>query len=241
MEGPTPVSSLLHAATMVTAGVFLILRCSFLFEFSNIVLFFVVIIGGVTALFSSIIGVFQYDMKKIIAYSTCSQLGYMFFSCGLSNYHIAIFHLFNHAFFKALLFLSAGSVIHALMDEQDMRKMGSLINFLPFTYIAFFIGSLAIMGFPFLTGFYSKDLLLELVFCRFYLDSSFIYFLGVVSAFFTSVYSIRLLLFVFFNYMISFRSFVFSSDSYPLMSFSMFFLSLLSIFVGYFFHDIAVG
>ena len=180
-------------------------------------------------------------MKKIIAYSTCSQLGYMFFSCGLSNYHIAIFHLFNHAFFKALLFLSAGSVIHALMDEQDMRKMGSLVNFLPFTYIAFFIGSLAIMGFPFLTGFYSKDLLLELVFCRFYIDASFTYFLGCLAAFFTSVYSIRLVLFVFFNHMISFKSFIFSSESYPPMTISMFSLSLLSIFIGYIFHDFAVG
>jgi proton-translocating NADH-quinone oxidoreductase chain L len=158
MEGPTPVSSLLHAATMVTAGVFLLLRASPIFEYAPFILTFVLIIGGFTTFFSAIIGVFQYDIKKIIAYSTCSQLGYMFFSCGLSNYQVAIFHLFNHAFFKALLFLSAGSIIHAMFDEQDMRRMGGLLNFLPFTYFAIFIGSLAIMGFPFLTGFYSKDL-----------------------------------------------------------------------------------
>src|SRR5690606_3154534 len=123
MEGPTPVSSLLHAATMVTAGVFLLLRCSTMFESSAIILLFVVFIGGVTAFFSSTVAVFHYDIKKVIAYSTCSQLGYMFFSCGLSDHATAAFHVFNHAFFKALLFLGAGSVIRALLDEQDMRKM----------------------------------------------------------------------------------------------------------------------
>jgi proton-translocating NADH-quinone oxidoreductase chain L len=167
MEGPTPVSSLLHAATMVTAGVFLLIRSSFFFEFSNSILILVALIGGFTAFFSAIIGVFQFDVKKIIAYSTCSQLGYMFFSCGLSNYQIAIFHLVNHAFFKALLFLSAGAIIHAVFDEQDMRRLGGLVKLLPFTYFAVFVGSLAIMGFPFLTGFYSKDLILELAYSRY--------------------------------------------------------------------------
>jgi len=127
MEGPTPVSALLHAATMVTAGVFLVIRTSFLFEYSNNILVLLCIFGSITAIFSGMVASFQYDMKKIIAYSTCSQLGYMFFSCGLSNYHVAFFHLFNHAFFKALLFLSAGALIHALFDEQDIRRMGKLL------------------------------------------------------------------------------------------------------------------
>jgi NADH:ubiquinone oxidoreductase subunit 5 (subunit L)/multisubunit Na+/H+ antiporter MnhA subunit len=126
MEGPTPVSALLHAATMVTAGVFLILRTSFVFEYCDNILFLLIIFGGFTAFFAGIVAIFQYDIKKIIAYSTCSQLGYMFFTCGLSNYSLAFFHLFNHAFFKALLFLSAGSLIHALFDEQDIRKMGNM-------------------------------------------------------------------------------------------------------------------
>jgi len=200
MEGPTPVSSLLHAATMVTAGVFLIIRCSIIFEYSESILILLIIFGGVTSIFAGIIAICVYDLKKIIAYSTCSQLGYMFFSCGLSNYYIAFFHLFNHAFFKALLFLSAGSLIHAFFDEQDMRRMGQLENSLPFTYICFIIGSLAIMGFPFLTGFYSKDLILEFAYSRFIIDSNFIYFLGITSAIFTSIYSIRLIFLVFSSY-----------------------------------------
>ena len=241
MEGPTPVSSLLHAATMVTAGVFLIIRCSPIFEYSALVLNLIVIIGGFTAFFSAIIGVFQYDVKKIIAYSTCSQLGYMFFSCGLSGYQVAIFHLVNHAFFKALLFLSAGSIIHSLNDEQDMRRMGGLLNFLPFTYLMIFIGSFSIMGFPFLTGFYSKDLLLELAFVRFVVNGNFIYFLGIASAMFTAIYSIRMIIFVFFFKSNSFRVFFTSNESTIFMSFSMFFLSIFSIFIGYFFSDIMVG
>ena len=241
MEGPTPVSSLLHAATMVTAGVFLILRTSPFFEYSDTVLVFVTIIGGFTAFFSAIIGVFQYDIKKVIAYSTCSQLGYMFFSCGLSNYHIAIFHLFNHAFFKALLFLSAGSIIHALFDEQDMRRMGGLVNFLPLTYFFIFLGSMAIMGFPFLTGFYSKDLLLELAFTRYHIHASFIHFLGISSAFFTAVYSTRLILYVFFFKTNMFKSFFGYHESTGFMLFSMVVLSFCSMFVGYIFSDLTVG
>jgi len=161
MEGPTPVSALIHAATMVTAGVFLLARCSFLFEFSPLVLNFIMLIGASTAFFASTTGLFQNDIKKVIAYSTCSQLGYMIFACGLSSYEVGIFHLSNHAFFKALLFLGAGSIIHAVSDEQDMRKMGGLKNLLPFSYSIMLIGSLALVGFPFLTGFYSKDLILE--------------------------------------------------------------------------------
>ena len=161
MEGPTPVSALIHAATLVTAGVFLVIRCSILFENSNI-LFVVALFGALTAFFASTVGLVQNDLKRVIAYSTCSQLGYMVFSAGLSNYSIAFFHLANHALFKALLFLSAGCVIHGLSDEQDLRKMGGLIRFLPTSYAMILIGSLALVGFPFLTGFYSKDVILEI-------------------------------------------------------------------------------
>jgi len=248
MEGPTPVSSLLHAATMVTAGVFLIIRCSIIFEYSESILILLIIFGGVTSIFAGIIAICVYDLKKIIAYSTCSQLGYMFFSCGLSNYYIAFFHLFNHAFFKALLFLSAGSLIHAFFDEQDMRRMGQLENSLPFTYICFIIGSLAIMGFPFLTGFYSKDLILEFAYSRFIIDSNFIYFLGITSAIFTSIYSIRLIFLVFSSYKESsgfYTIYKFLSNhevEAPWQMFiSMFVLAISSIFIGFIFSDIFLG
>lgn len=157
MEGPTPVSALIHAATMVTAGVFLIIRCSYIFEYASYVMFVVSFIGALTAFFGSTVACFQTDLKKIIAYSTCSQLGYMILACGFSLYSTALFHFFNHAFFKALLFLSAGSVIHALSGEQDILNMGGLDNYLPFTAQMFLIGSVALASFPFLSGFYSKD------------------------------------------------------------------------------------
>jgi NADH-ubiquinone oxidoreductase chain 5 len=197
MEGPTPVSALIHAATMVTAGIFLIARCSFLFEFSPIVLTFIVIIGSSTAFAAATIGLFQNDMKKVIAYSTCSQLGYMIFACGLSSYDVGLFHLSNHAFFKALLFLSAGSIIHAVSDEQDMRKMGGLQRLLPFSYAMIFIGSAALIGFPFLTGFYSKDAILELAYAKYTVFGHYAYFLGSFAAFCTAFYSMRLLNLVF--------------------------------------------
>ena len=193
MEGPTPVSALIHAATMVTAGVFLIARCSPIFEFAPHVLSIITIIGGITAFFAATTGLLQNDLKKVIAYSTCSQLGYMIFACGVSNYAVAIFHLANHAFFKALLFLGAGSVIHGVSDEQDMRKMGGLRRLLPFTYAMMLIGSLALMGFPFLTGFYSKDVILEVAFGKYTIASHFAYWLGCFAAFCTAFYSIRLL------------------------------------------------
>lgn len=169
MEGPTPVSALIHAATMVTAGVFLIIRSGPFFEGSPLALTIITIVGALTAFFAATVGVVQNDLKKVVAYSTCSQLGYMVMICGLSNYSVSLFHLMNHAFFKALLFLSAGSVIHAVRDEQDMRKMGGLIHSLPFTYVMIFIGSLSLMGFPYLTGFYSKDLILELIYEKYYI------------------------------------------------------------------------
>jgi len=173
MEGPTPVSALIHAATMVTAGVFLIIRCSPIFEFIPNILIVITFIGSLTAFFGATVGMLQNDIKKIIAYSTCSQLGYMILSCGLSNYYGSLFHLVNHAFFKALLFLSAGAIIHALSDEQSIRKMGNLVYILPFIYNCFLIGSLALCGFPFLSGFYSKDFILEAAFIKYSINSNF--------------------------------------------------------------------
>jgi NADH-ubiquinone oxidoreductase chain 5 len=175
MEGPTPVSALIHAATMVTAGVFIIIRCSPIMEYAPDILILIVFVGALTAFFAATTGLFQNDLKKVIAYSTCSQLGYMVFACGLSNYSVGMFHLVNHAYFKALLFLAAGSVIHALSDEQDMRKMGGLIKLLPYTYVMMLIGSLSLMGFPFLTGFYSKDVILELTYSKYTFTSGFAY------------------------------------------------------------------
>jgi len=175
MEGPTPVSALIHAATMVTAGVFLIIRCSPLFECVPSVLLFVTFIGAATAFMAATAGLLQNDLKKVIAYSTCSQLGYMVFACGLSSYSVSLFHLSNHAFFKALLFLSAGAVIHSLSSEQDLRRFGGLLQLLPLTYVMFLIGSLALMGFPFLTGFYSKDLILEIAASTITLPGTFAY------------------------------------------------------------------
>lgn len=161
MEGPTPVSALIHAATMVTAGIFLLLRITILLQYNSNCLMILIFLGGLTAFTAATIGLFQNDIKKIIAYSTCSQLGYMMFSCGLNNYAGSLFHLMNHAFFKALLFLSAGAIIHSMLDLQDMRKMGMLVKFLPYSYIMILIGSLALMGVPFLSGFYSKEFLIE--------------------------------------------------------------------------------
>jgi len=164
MEGPTPVSALIHAATMVTAGVFLIIRMSPFFENTPTVLLFIILLGSLTAFFTSTIGLTQNDLKKVIAYSTCSQLGYMVMICGFSQYDCGLFHLVNHGFFKALLFLSAGSIIHALTDEQDFRKMGAMNLITPFSYSCIVIGSVSLMGLPFLTGFYSKDLIIELIY-----------------------------------------------------------------------------
>jgi len=166
MEGPSPVSALIHAATMVTAGVFLLIRTSPLLEYSGNVLVVMTILGAVTALFSATVGMVQNDIKRVIAYSTCSQLGYMVMIAGLTQFNISLFHLYNHAMFKALLFLSAGSIIHALSNEQDMRKFGGLTQRLPFLYVVMTIASLALMGIPFLTGFYSKDVILEAAFVK---------------------------------------------------------------------------
>ena len=242
MEGPTPVSALIHAATMVTAGVFLIARCSFLFEYSLFALNIIVFIGSLTAFFASTTGVFQNDIKKVIAYSTCSQLGYMVFACGLSSYEVGIFHLFNHAFFKALLFLGAGSIIHAVSNEQDMRKMGGLKNLLPFSYAITVIGSLALIGFPFLSGFYSKDTILEISFSKYTLLSHFSFYLGSLAAFFTAFYSTRLIFLVFLGNSNGNKiSIINSHEGSWRMTFPLFLLALLSIFIGFFTRDLFIG
>ena len=242
MEGPTPVSALIHAATMVTAGVFVIIRCSPIMEYAPNVLVIITFIGALTAFFAATTGMFQNDLKKVIAYSTCSQLGYMVFACGLSNYSVGFFHLINHAYFKALLFLSAGSIIHAMSDEQDMRKMGGLVNILPFTYVMIMIGSLSLMGFPFLTGFYSKDVILELTFAKYTFTSSFAYWLGLISAFFTSFYSFRLVYLTFWTKTNSYKKIISNAhDSSFFMAFPLFILSLGSIFIGYITKDMFLG
>ena len=197
MEGPTPVSALIHAATMVTAGVFLVARCSPLFELAPTALMVVTIVGALTAFFAATVGMVQNDIKRVIAYSTCSQLGYMFFACGVSAYAAGVFHLMTHAFFKALLFLGAGSVIHALSDEQDMRKMGGVWKLIPTTYAFMWIGSLALAGIPPFAGFYSKDIVLESAFASHTSWGLFAYAMGVTAAFLTAFYSGRLLFMTF--------------------------------------------
>lgn len=242
MEGPTPVSALIHAATMVTAGVFLLLRSSPLLEMSNQALFFITIIGALTAFFAASVAVVQNDLKKVIAYSTASQLGYMVFACGLSNYSVSLFHLVNHGFFKALLFLSAGSIIHALADEQDLRKMGALVKYLPYTYSMIVIGSLSLMGFPFLTGFYSKDLILEVAYAQYSCSGTFAHWLGTLSAFLTAFYSFRLIYLSFIGNTNAFKQSFYHVHEGPLvMAIPLGILAIGSIFVGYIFKDAFVG
>ena len=199
MEGPTPVSALIHAATMVTAGVFMVARCSPLFEFAPAALEVVCIVGASTAFFAATVGMSQFDIKRVIAYSTCSQLGYMFFALGVGAYGAAIFHLFTHAFFKALLFLGSGSVIHASSDEQDMRNMGGLRKKIPVTFWMMTIGTLALTGFPFLAGYYSKDMIIEAAFAAHSGVGGYAFAMGVVAALMTSFYSWRLVFMTFFG------------------------------------------
>lgn len=239
---PTPVSALIHAATMVTAGVFLIIRFSPLLEYDTTSLVAITIVGAMTAFFAATVGLVQNDIKKVIAYSTCSQLGYMLFACGISNYSTGLFHLMNHAFFKALLFLSAGCVIHAMVDEQDMRKLGGLIKSLPFTYSLMLIGSLSLMGFPFLTGFYSKDAILELAYASYTTHGTFAHWLGTISAFFTAFYSTRLIYLTFVSNTNAPQHAFKSSHENPLqMSIPLVILALGSIFWGYIFRDAFIG
>ncbi|MDQ5928799.1 MAG: NADH-ubiquinone oxidoreductase chain 5 [Bacteroidota bacterium] len=242
MEGPTPVSALIHAATMVTAGVFLVIRCSYIFEYSSIGLSFVTLIGAITAFFAATTGLFQNDIKKVIAYSTCSQLGYMVFACGLSSYDVGIFHLSNHAFFKALLFLGAGSIIHAMSDEQDMRKMGGLKNLLPFTYSIMLIGSLALIGFPFLAGFYSKDVILEVSASTYTIMGQFSFILGILAAFCTAFYSTRLLYLVFLSNPNGNKNIILNvHEGSWRMTLPLFLLSILSVIIGYLSKDMFIG
>jgi len=197
MEGPTPVSALIHAATMVTAGVFMVARLSPLFEYAPTALAVVCVIGGTTAIFAASVGMAQNDIKRVIAYSTCSQLGYMFFAAGVSAYSAAIFHLMTHAFFKALLFLGAGSVIHAMSGEQDMRKMGGIWRLVPITYALMWIGSLALAGIPFFAGYYSKDMILEAAWASGTGVGLYSFSLGIFAAFLTAFYSWRLIFLTF--------------------------------------------
>ena len=242
MEGPTPVSALIHAATMVTAGVFLVVRCSPIFEYSPFVLNIIVLVGATTAFFAGTIGLVQNDIKRVIAYSTCSQLGYMFFAAGLGAYHIAIFHLFTHAFFKALLFLGAGSVIHAFNDEQDMRHMGGVWKKIPYTYSLMIIGTLALTGFPFLSGFFSKDAIIETAYSSTSFFAGYAVTIGVLTAFMTSLYSWRLIFMTFhgtFNNKNISLSKVHESPAVMLMP--LLFLALGAIFAGYAFKDYFIG
>ena len=193
MEGPTPVSALIHAATMVTAGVFLVVRCSPIFEYSQTALNIVAIVGMSTAIFAASVALVQNDIKKIIAYSTCSQLGYMFFAAGIGAYHVAIFHLFTHAFFKALLFLGSGCVIHSFNEEQDISLMGGVWKKIPYTYILMLIGTLALTGFPFLSGYYSKDAIIEFAYIKGNLIGYSAATVGIFTALLTSIYSWRLI------------------------------------------------
>ena len=242
MEGPTPVSALIHAATMVTAGVFLITRSSPLFEYTPTILKVITVLGACTAFFAATVGLLQNDLKRVIAYSTCSQLGYMVFACGLSNYSVGVFHLVNHAFFKALLFLGAGSVIHAVADEQDMRKMGGLKSLVPFTYSMMVIGSLALIGFPFLTGFYSKDVILEVAYGKYTNEGHFSYVLGSVGAFLTAFYSTRLLYLTFLSKPNGFKSVISSAyDSSYQICIALGILSIPSMFIGFYTKDMIIG
>ncbi len=242
MEGPTPVSALIHAATMVTAGVFLVVRCSPIFEYSETALIFVAIIGMLTAFFAASVAIVQNDIKRIIAYSTCSQLGYMFFATGVGAYHVAIFHLFTHAFFKALLFLGSGSVIHSLNEEQDIRNMGGIWKKMPLTWVAMVIGTLALTGFPFLSGYYSKDAIIEFA----YLKNTNIGYIaaavGIITAFLTAIYSWRLIFKTFhgkYNNKNLQKSEV--HDSGLIITFPLLILVLGSIFVGFIFRDFLIG
>jgi len=193
MEGPTPVSALIHAATMVTAGVYLLIRSSPIFEYSSTLLLLCLWLGAITTVFSSLVGLFQQDIKKVIAYSTMSQLGMMVIAIGLSSYNIALFHLINHAFYKGLLFLGAGAVIHAVGDKQDLRKYGGLLHYLPLTYSVILIASLSLVAFPFMTGFYSKDFILESAFGQYFFSGMSVYIIAVIGAIFTTLYSVKVL------------------------------------------------
>jgi NADH-ubiquinone oxidoreductase chain 5 len=242
MEGPTPVSALIHAATLVTAGVFLLIRCSSLFESTDTTLTVVTLVGSITSLFAATIGLVQNDLKRVIAFSTCSQLGYMVFAIGLSNYSVALFHLANHAVFKALLFLSSGCIIHGMNDEQDLRRFGGIITLFPISYIMILIGSLALVGFPFLTGFYSKDVILELAASKHTSTSNIAHTLGCLAAFCTAFYSFRLAFLTFTNRSNSSRIVVLSGHEGSIkLTLPLMVLGAGSLIVGYINKDLVIG
>lgn len=242
MEGPTPVSALIHAATMVTAGVYLLMRSSPLIEYSSTVLLLCLWLGAITTVFSSLVGFFQQDIKKVIAYSTMSQLGMMVIAVGLSSYNIALFHLVNHAFYKGLLFLGAGAVIHAMADNQDFRKYGGLISFLPLSYSVILIASLSLVAFPFMTGFYSKDFILESAYGQYCFSSITVYIIAVIGAIFTTLYSVKVLYLTFLTNpngpLINYKH---AHESDIFMSLPLVILALFSIFFGFITKDIFIG
>jgi len=242
MEAPTPVSALLHAATLVTAGIYLLIRVSPILEYSSTALLVITIIGSSTAFFAATAGLVQNDLKRIIAFSTISQLGYMMLAIGLSQYNAALLHTVNHAFFKALLFLGAGAVIHSFGDQQDVRKMGGLIKFLPFTYSVMLVGSLSLLATPFLTGFYSKDLILELAFGKYSFSGLYAYILGTITAGITAFYSFRLISLVFLGTVNGNKtSYLNSHESNLAVIIPLITLAVFSIFFGYIFSDLFVG
>ena len=242
MEGPTPVSALIHAATMVTAGVFLVVRCSPIYEYSELALSIITIIGMVTALFAASVALVQTDIKKIIAYSTCSQLGYMFFATGVGAYNVAMFHLFTHAFFKALLFLGSGSVIHSFKNEQNINQMGGVWKKLPYTYALMMVGTLALTGFPFLSGFYSKDAIIEFAYLKGNNIGIYAASIGILTALLTSIYSWRLIFKTFHgNYNNSKINIENLHESPLVMLAPLLVLSVGSIFAGILFKELFIG
>ncbi|WBV42061.1 NADH-quinone oxidoreductase subunit L [Pseudoroseomonas cervicalis] len=242
MEGPTPVSALIHAATMVTVGVFLMARMSPLVEYAPNVLGFVTFIGATTAIFAASVGMVQNDIKRVIAYSTCSQLGYMFFAVGVGAYQAAVFHLFTHAFFKALLFLGAGSVIHAMSDEQDIRRMGGIWKKIPLTYAMFWIGSLALAGVPFFAGYYSKDMILEAAFAGHGWTAKYAFVMGMAAAFLTAFYSWRLIIMTFHGTpRADHHTMEHVHESPAVMLIPLFVLALGALFTGAYFYEDFVG
>ncbi|HJT11773.1 MAG TPA: NADH-quinone oxidoreductase subunit L [Dongiaceae bacterium] len=242
MEGPTPVSALIHAATMVTAGVFMVCRLSPMFEYAPDAKMVVAIVGAATAFFAATVGLVQNDIKRVIAYSTCSQLGYMFFAAGVGAYGAAMFHLFTHAFFKALLFLCAGSVIHAMSDEQDMRRMGGIWKLIPWTYALMWIGSLALGGIPFFAGYYSKDIILESAFAAHTGAGTFAFWLGVGAAMMTAFYSWRLLVMTFHGETrADHETYHHAHESPWVMLVPLIVLAAGAVFAGWLYYDAFVG
>ena len=242
MEGPTPVSALIHAATMVTAGVFLVVRCSPIYEYSELALNVITIVGMLTAIFAASVALVQTDIKKVIAYSTCSQLGYMFFATGVGAYNVAMFHLFTHAFFKALLFLGSGSVIHAFKDEQNINRMGGVWKKLPYTYALMIIGTLALTGFPLLSGFYSKEAIIEFAYLRGNTTGYYAAGIGIFTAFLTSIYSWRLIFKTFHGSYNNKKVKIEETHESPMiMLLPLVILSIGAIFAGFTFKEIFIG